>query len=104
MDEKARKAEFDEIFADVDEKERNLVDKLIDEVVFLEVRMEELKKLPFVSVNPRNNAMQKVTAAAREYKNCSQSYMNAIRILYSVLKKVESDAQNELLKRLEEFV
>ena len=98
-----RREELDEIFRDVDEDEKKLVDNLIDEVVFLEEQMTRLKTLPFISVHPKNSALQKTTSAAKQYKECSQSYMNATRILLNVLRKVESSAQDELLKRLEEF-
>lgn len=98
-----RRTKLNEIFADVDESEKQLIDRLLDEVVYLENRMDELKELPFIQVHPKNPALQRSTAAAKQYKECSQSYMNAIRILCGVLRKVESTAQDELLKRLEEF-
>ena len=100
---KERRKELDSIFSDVDENEKLLIDKLLDEVVFLEERMTELKTMPFISVHPTKPALQKSTPAAKQYKECSQSYMNAIRILCSILNKIESSAQDELLKRLEEF-
>lgn len=103
MAQDSRRKELDEIFSDIDENEKKLIDPLLDEVVFLENRMTELKKVPFISFHPKNKALQKTTPAAKEYKNCTQSYMNAIRILCSILNKVESSAQDELLKRLEEF-
>ena len=98
-----RREELDEIFRDVDEDEKKLVNHLINEVIFLEEQMTLLKKLPFIRVHPNNPALQKATPAAKQYKEYSQSYMNATRILLNVLRKVESSAQDELLKRLEEF-
>lgn len=98
-----RRKELDNIFKDVDENEKELVSNLLDEIVFLESQMSELKKLPFIKINPKNPTLQKVTPAAKLYKECSQSYMNAIRILVNILRKVESTAQDELLKKLEEF-
>lgn len=98
-----RRKEFDEIFKDVKDDEKKLVDKLLDEVVFLEERMTYLKTLPFISINPKKSTLQKITPAAKLYKECSQSYMNAIRILVGIVHKVESSAQDELLKKLEEF-
>lgn len=98
-----RREKFNNIFKDVEDNERELVDKLIDEVIFLEEKMIELKKLPFISVNPKNPALQKPTSASKLYKECSQSYMNAIRILINVLRTVESSALNDLLERLKEF-
>lgn len=93
-----------DVFNNTDPDEFKLVRELIDEVVFLEDQMTELKKLPFISVHPVNPGRQKTTAAAKLYKECSQSYMNAIRILLSILRKSESSEQDELLKRLEEFM
>lgn len=98
-----RREELDEIFKNVEENQRQLVSRLLDEVVFLEERMTELKKLPFVSVNPKNLAQQRMTPAAKLYKECTQSYMNAIRILCSLLHKIESSAQDDLLRLLEDF-
>lgn len=99
----SRREELKEIFKEVDENERRLVQPLIDEVIFLEVQMQDLKRLPFISIHPKNNALQKKTEAAKLYKECSQSYMNAIRILCSILHKVDSSAEDDLLKKLEEF-
>ena len=99
----SRREELDDIFRDVDDSEKRLVDRLLDEVVYLEERMTELKALPFIAVHPKKPQIQKSTPAARQYKECSQSYMNAIRILAGILNKVETSAQDELLKRLEEF-
>lgn len=48
-----RREELKEIFKDVDKNERKLVQPLIDEVIFLEDQMMELKRLPFISVNPK---------------------------------------------------
>ena len=98
-----RRQQLDEIFKNVDSEKKQLVDKLLDEIVFLESRMNELKQLPFINVNPKNPAQQKTTAAAKLYKECSQSYMNAIRILAGILHKVENTAQDELMKMLSEF-
>lgn len=98
-----RISQLNELFRDVDENEKKLVYQLICEVAYYEVQMEELKKLPFINVNPKNPAQQKTTAAAKLYKEFATSYMNGIRILLNTLRKVETTAQEELLRRLEEF-
>lgn len=100
MEAKNRREEYAEIFAGVNEQERRLVDRLIDEVVFLEARMDEVRGLPFVSVNPKNNSQQRTTAAAKVYKECNQSYMNAIRILAGILRKEDTSAEDTLMKLL----
>lgn len=98
-----RKEELKEIFKDIDENEKKLIAPLLDEVVTLEIQMEDLKQLPFISINPKNPTQQRTTAAAKLYKECSQSYLNAMRILINVLRKVDSAEMDELLKRLKEF-
>lgn len=98
-----RRQKLGEIFDAIETDQRELIDPLLDEVVFLEDRMKELRRLPFVRVKSDDPSMQKSTPAAREYKHCMQSYMNAIRILSSALRKAETDAADELMARLEEF-
>ena len=98
-----QKAKYLKIIENIDADKCDLVVRLIDEIVFLEDRMTELKKLPFISVSPKNPALQKQTAAAKQYKECSQSYMNGIRILISVVSKADTNAADELMKKLEEF-
>ena len=99
-----RKSELLNIFASVDGGQRELVKKLIDEVVYLEGRMDELRQMPFIAVHPKNPNKQKTTPAAKQYKECSQSYMNAIRILVGILSKQEVDEAEDLEKRLAEFM
>lgn len=98
-----REETLKDIFKDIDENEKKLIDPLLEEVVYLEEQMKYLRTLPQIKIHPTNNAIQKKTEAAKLYKEYSQSYMNAIRILVNILRKIDSSAQDELLKRLEEF-
>lgn len=98
-----RKSEIISLMEGIDEKEFGLLSGVIEEVAELENRMAALKKMPFIATHPKYPERMKITPAAKLYKECSNSYMNAVRILLSALRKVESDAEEELLKRLEEF-
>jgi proline dehydrogenase len=99
----AKRTKYYEILADTDPKELALVAGIIDGAVFCEIEMEDLRKLPFIVTKPGDPSKQKVTPAARQYQKTQAMHANNIRILLNVLRKVESDATNELLKRLEEF-
>lgn len=99
----SRKDSLYSLFDHVDESEKELISPLLENVLFLENKMEELRKLPFIAVHPQNPALQKSTPAAKQYKECMQSYMNAVRILLNTLRKVESSAADELLEHLKEF-
>ena len=99
----SRRQEFENIFRSVDEDERDLVDRLIDEAVYCEEQLSKLRKMPLIEVNPRNKAQTRMTPAARLYKQLLAGYTNTIRVLMNVLRKVETTERDDLLKRLEEF-
>ena len=98
-----RKAELLKITEKLDDEQKKLIDPLLDDIVFLEKRMDELRELPFVSVHPKNKAIQKTTAAAIQYKRCSESHMNKIRFVSGLLRKDDTSAADELMKKLGEF-
>ena len=98
-----RKEELENIFKNIDANEKKLIDPLIEEIIFLEDQMKYLKTLPFIRIHPSNPAKQEATKAAKLYKEFSQSYMNAIRILCSLLHKQDTSAEDELLKKLSDF-
>lgn len=98
-----RREELNNIFKEIDENEKKLVDRLLDEIVFLESKMTELKQVPFLNVHPTDKSKQKITPAAKLYKECSQSYMNGIRILVGILNKIDGSEKEDLLKKLQEY-
>lgn len=71
---------------------------LIDEVLFLEERLIELKKLPFIKVNPKNPTQQKSTPAQKQYKELLQQYANIIKLLAKATGTDESDEESPLRK------
>lgn len=70
-------------------KENN--NSLLEEKAFLETRLEELRKLPFIKVNPKNPVQQKTTPAGRQYKELLQQYINLIKALEKL-----SENENEI--------
>lgn len=69
--------------------------QLIDEIVFLEQRMAELKQYPFIAVNPKNPAQQKPTAASRQYKEFLQQYNNSLRLLLRITGDIGGESEEE---------
>lgn len=98
-----RREELTNLFKDVEENQRTLVRKLIDEVVYIESTLDELKKLPFIRVHPRDNSRQEVTPAGKQYKDLTATYMNAIRILCSILSKVSGDDYDPVAEFMEKM-
>lgn len=74
------------------------VAELIDEVIFIEGQLQTLKKLPFISVNPKNPAQQRSTPAAKLYKELLQQYTNCLKILLKMTGDTEDDEESPLRK------
>lgn len=103
MKKEERRKYYDAIFEGCDEKVMKLISRTIDGLIDCEIKMDEVKKLPFVEVNPKNPAKQRRTAAATVFKECFAQHTNAIRVLMKILILEKPSDADELLKRLEEF-
>lgn len=82
----------------IPEDSSELVTEVIDQIIFLEGKLSELKLLPFISVNPNNPAQQRNTPAAKMYKEFLQQYINCIKVLESIIyrdKRLEGDEVEE---------
>lgn len=77
----------EELLAIIPEDCKPMVREVLDEVVFLEARLVELKKLPFIQVNPKNPMQQRNTPAAKMYKEFLQQYINCIKMIEYVIYK-----------------
>lgn len=78
---------YEELAELIPEDGKNLILPMIDEVLFLEERLTELKKLPFIQVNPKNTMQQRSTPAAKQYKEFLQQYINCIKSIEYVIYK-----------------
>ena len=88
----------EEIVALIPEESLELVTSVIDDVVFLEERLTELKALPFIEVNPKNPMKQRSTPASKLYKEFLQQYINCIKMIEYVIykeKRLEGDEAEE---------
>lgn len=88
----------EELVALVPSDSLELVNEVIDEVVFLEGKLTELKELPFIEVHPNNKMKQRNTPAAKMYKEFLQQYINCIKMIEYVIykeKRLEGDDVEE---------
>lgn len=88
----------DELLDIIPEDSLELVTSVIDDVVFLEERLTELKNLPFIEVNPNNPMKQRSTPASKQYKEFLQQYINCIKMIEYVIykdKRLEGDEVEE---------
>ena len=102
-----RKAEIYTALNGITKELKAVLSPLIDEVVFIEKNLEDLKKLPFIAVNPANPQQQRYTVAYKQYKELFQQYTGAVKIILGVVEdKVEgkdSPLQQYFKKRLKDL-
>ena len=77
----------EELSAIVPDESKELVGKVIDDIVFLENKLTEIKELPFIEVHPQNPMRQRSTPAAKMYKEFLQQYINCIKMIECVIYK-----------------
>lgn len=94
-----------EIFSDVEESKRKLVEGLIEETAFVKGELYEmrtiLKETGMIRVNPNNKAQQKQVPIANEYRRTANIYALNIKTLNGILMKnsIEGeDAFDEWIK------
>lgn len=91
-----------ELLGNCDEGQRELVDRLIDEIIFMENRLDEVKKLPFLKVHPKNPMIQHQTEAFRTYKALMQQYNNSIKTLAVVFNRAAGSEEHPFAAWLRE--
>lgn len=91
----SRKEELLKIFDQVEDT-KGIILPLIDDVVFLEEQLQDLRKLPFIRVSKQDPSLQKATPAAKQYKELLQQYNNCIKILTGVLRKDAPEEESPL--------
>lgn len=65
---------------------------IIEQMVFLEERLDYLKTLPFIQVHPKDPMKQRGTPAQKQYKELLQQYTNILKV---VTKQSGSDASDD---------
>ena len=58
-----------------------LVENLIDEIIFMESQLEYYRSLPQIRVDENRPERQKATPASKLYKETLQQYTNVIKVL-----------------------
>ena len=77
---------------------------MLEQVVFLENQLKTLKELPFIEVSRKNQALQRPTAASKQYKELMQQYNACIKTLLTALRRnggEETSPLEEYLKGLQ---
>lgn len=93
-----RKEELKKIIDSMDDSTRVIAAQAVDELIYLEAKLTELKKLPSISVNPKRKTQQKVTAAGKQYKEYLQQYANLVKLLCGLMGNNADDDKTSALR------
>ena len=77
---------------------------LVDDAVYLEQQLEELRKLPKIKIHPADPSKQKATPAAKLYKEMLQQYTNIIKVLTRQSDIDETEEESPLRKWIKAHV
>ena len=77
----------EELLSFIPDDSKELVVNVVDEIIFIESKLNELKRLPFIKVNPENPMQQKATPAAKQYKELMQQYINNKKVIELIIYK-----------------
>ena len=91
-----------EIVSKVDADKAEVIEPLLTDIIFMEERLEELRKLPQLRVSPKDNSIQQVTAAGKQYKETMQAYLNALKVVQTTLSRFAVEEDDEFDKWLAE--
>ncbi|MDE6314025.1 MAG: hypothetical protein K2M46_10510 [Lachnospiraceae bacterium] len=86
----------------IEEENKKIMLPLIEKIVFLEEKLDELQKIPFFKTNPNKPTQQKILPAFKMYKEMLQQYNNCIKILKSSVPKDSEAVENLIDKWLKE--
>lgn len=77
---------------------------LVDDMVYLEKQLEQLRALPKIKVHPNDPSKQKTTPAAKLYKEYLQQYTNIVRILLRATGTDLEDDESPLRRWMNEHI
>ena len=75
---------------------------LVNEMVYLEDQLDELRELPKIKVHPSDPTKQKTTPAAKLYKEYLQQYTNIVKILMKATGADETEEESPLRRWMNE--
>lgn len=69
---------------------------LINDMVYLESQLDQLRSLPKIRIDETNPAKQKPTPASKLYKEYLQQYVNVVKVVQRAAGLDGSDAESPL--------
>ena len=87
-----RKQQIIEYLKKIRPDDVDILSPLISEMVFLEEKLESLKKFPMIEEHPSGNGKTRSTDAFKQYKEFLQQYNNVVK---TIIIKTGVDGEDE---------
>lgn len=94
----ARKDELLVIFKALDGNVLKIAEPMIDDLVFIEEQLKELRTKPFIKYDPNDMSRQRLTPAGKLYKDLLAQEKDIVRILFTQLNKTGSEKDDSPLR------
>lgn len=82
------------IISKVDADKAAVIEPLLTDILFMEERLAELRKLPQIRISTKNPDLQQITAAGKQYKETMQAYLNALKVVQTTLSRFTVEEQD----------
>lgn len=80
----------------VDDSLKLLVQSMINEYIYVNDRLDALKKLPSIEVHPNDSKKQRQTAAGKQYREYLQQKVNIFKALCTLIGKQGAEEESPL--------
>lgn len=88
--------DLDNILNNVDDSLKPYAKSMIQEFIFVNQRLEELKTYPSIETHPNNPAKQRQTAAGKQYREYLQQKTNIFKSLCALIGKKNVEEESPL--------
>lgn len=76
--------------------------QLIEEMILLEEKLDDLKQLEFYRVNPKDKSQVKISPAFYAYHKCLSAYKEIVKLLIVETGSGETSPLREYLKKIKD--
>ena len=95
-----RHEQLQKIIDSLNDRERELLQPVADDLAEIENKLAEIGKLPFIRYSKKDPTQQERTPASKLYKELQQSRLNAVKVILAALRSCPVEEEDELDKWL----
>ena len=97
-----RHEQLQNIIDSLNDRERELLQPVADDLAEIENKLDAIGKLPFIRYSKKDPTQQELTPASKLYKELQQSRLNAVKVILSALRSNPVEEEDDFDKWLAE--